>query len=77
MARASFLNMAESPEFTYFEVLEILEIAKGCVMRLFIDRSKLEDSIDRCWPECTYDGHPDSDILQVPPHGHEVSMAQS
>ncbi len=40
-------------------------------MRFLIDHSKPEDSIDHAWNEATYDGKPDSDLLEAPGHWHK------
>lgn len=45
---------------------------KGCTLDMFIDDSKPVDSPGSCWSESTYDGKPESELFDVPPHWHKL-----
>jgi hypothetical protein len=46
-------------------------------MRFFIDHNQPEDSIDSRWTELSYDGLPDSHVLEIPMHWHKVRLPNS
>jgi hypothetical protein len=46
-------------------------------MRFFIDHSQPEESIDSRWTELSYDGLPDSHVLEIPMHWHKVRLPNS
>ena len=40
-------------------------------MRFFVDHSQPADSLNHHWTQTSYDGKPESDLLQIPKHWHK------